>query len=81
MTLPSEIARLIETFNRNKESYLRGQYNEAQLRREFLDPFFKALGWDIDNTAGYAEAYKDAILRHDRQTAGLRPQRTISLAE
>jgi hypothetical protein len=26
-----------------------------------LDPMFKALGWDIDNTAGHAEAYKDVI--------------------
>jgi hypothetical protein len=31
------------------------------LRREFLDPFFKALGWDIDNEQGYAEAYKDVV--------------------
>lgn len=23
--------------------------------------FFKALGWDIDNEAGYADAYKDVI--------------------
>ncbi len=31
------------------------------MRREFLDPFFKALDWDIDNEQGYAEAYKDVI--------------------
>ena len=28
---------------------------------EFLDPFFKALGWDINNEQGYAEAYKDVV--------------------
>ena len=33
----------------------------AKLRREFLDPFFKALGWDVDNEQGCAEAYKDVI--------------------
>ena len=38
-----------------------GQYNEMQLRQEFLDPFFEALGWDMTNKAGYAEAYKDVI--------------------
>ena len=38
--------------------YRSGNYNEARLRLEFLNPFFKALGWDIDNQQGYAEAYK-----------------------
>jgi len=36
-------------------------YNETQVRREFLDPFFEALGWDIANKQGHAEAYKDVI--------------------
>ncbi len=61
MGLPKEISDLIERFDRNRESYLSGQYNETQLRREFLDPFFSALGWDVDNRQGYAEAYKDVI--------------------
>jgi hypothetical protein len=61
MTLPTEIARLVETFERNRESYSQGRYSETQLRREYLDPFFKALGWDVDNTRGWAEAYKDVI--------------------
>jgi predicted type IV restriction endonuclease len=61
MTVPVEVARLIETFERNIESYRQGRYNEAQVRKEFIDPFFKALGWDVDNTKGWAEAYKDVI--------------------
>jgi hypothetical protein len=61
MTLPAEIARLVETFGRNRESYVQGHYPETQLRREYIDPFFKALGWDVDNTRGWAEAYKDVI--------------------
>src|SRR5882672_4976199 len=58
---PPEILELIERFDRNIESYRSHGYNETQVRREFLDPFFKALGWDIDNEQGYAEAYKDVI--------------------
>jgi hypothetical protein len=61
MTAPREIADLVERFDRNREAYQSGKYNETQLRREFIDPFFKALGWDVDNTAGHAEAYKDVI--------------------
>lgn len=45
MELPREITDLVEHFDRNRESYVSGQYNETQLRREFLDPFFRVLGW------------------------------------
>ena len=58
---PKEVVQLVERFERNRDAYLSGGINETQLRREFLDPFFKALGWDIDNEQGYAEAYKDVI--------------------
>jgi len=61
MTVPKEILDLRARFDRNRETYRSGNYNETQLRREFLDPFFKALGWDVENTAGHAEAYKDVI--------------------
>src|SRR5438477_2102218 len=63
MPIPSKIIELIERFDRNADAYRSGQYNETQTRREFIDPFFglEGLGWDIDNTHGYAEAYKDVI--------------------
>jgi predicted type IV restriction endonuclease len=54
------IEHLVETFRRNLDVYKRS-YNEAMVRREFIDPFFRALGWDVTNEAGYAEAYKDVI--------------------
>jgi hypothetical protein len=53
--------RLIERFDRERESYRSGRYNETQVRREFIDPMFEALGWDMDNKQGYAEAYKDVV--------------------
>ena len=61
MPAPREILDLVARFEQQLDAYKSGQYNETQLRREFLDPFFKALGWDTDNKAGYAEAYKDVI--------------------
>ena len=61
MTAPDAICRLVETFGNNLEAYKRGAYNETQVRREFIDPFFDALGWDVANRKGYAEAYKDVI--------------------
>ena len=61
MPTPQEVSELIERFDRNREAYLSNEYNEAQVRLELINPFFKALGWDMYNEAGYAEAYKDVV--------------------
>ena len=61
MSIPTDVLALIERFRAQYDSYKSPSYNETQLRREFVDPFFKALGWDVDNESGYAEAYKDVI--------------------
>ncbi|MDD5223122.1 MAG: hypothetical protein PHE84_03955 [bacterium] len=44
---PKQILDLVERFEKNFESYKSPAYNEEQLRSEFLEPFFKALGWDV----------------------------------
>jgi hypothetical protein len=61
MSAPDIIRQLVNRFEENHDSYRSSKYNETQLRHEFLDPFFKALGWDVNNEQGYAEAYKDVI--------------------
>ncbi|MBW8002532.1 MAG: N-6 DNA methylase [Planctomycetes bacterium] len=60
-SVPKRVIQLVETFDRNIDAYKTQGYNETQVRREFIDPFFKALGWDIDNEQGNAPAYKDVI--------------------
>jgi len=60
-SVPQTVLDLVERFERNLEAYRSAQYNETQVRREFIDPLFKALGWDVDNVLGYSEAYKDVI--------------------
>jgi len=61
MPAPQEVLDLVARFTENLAAYASGAYNETQLRREFIDPLFGALGWDLDNIAGHAEAYKDVI--------------------
>ncbi|MCR4321513.1 MAG: N-6 DNA methylase [Candidatus Brocadiaceae bacterium] len=61
MAIPQEILGLVGRFDNNLDAYRSGTYNETQLRREFVDPFFKLLGWDVNNEKGYDEAYKDVI--------------------
>ncbi len=59
--LPERILRLVQRFAQHKDTYKQQSYNETQVRREFIDPLFETLGWDVDNHAGHAEAYKDVI--------------------
>lgn len=56
-----KIASLVDRFEDQKEFYRKSEYNETLTRRDFIDPFFKALGWDIDNENGYAESYREVI--------------------
>jgi len=52
---PDVVKRLVDHFDQNRDAYLSGSYNETQLRREFIDPFFEALGWDVENRQGLSE--------------------------
>jgi predicted type IV restriction endonuclease len=61
MAAPKEVLELVERFGRNRDAYRSNNYNETRLRIEFVDPLFKALGWDMSNERGYAEPYKDVI--------------------
>ncbi|MEX0642151.1 MAG: N-6 DNA methylase [Pirellulales bacterium] len=61
MAAPSAISELIERFENHRPTYRSTEYNEAQLREEFINPFFAALGWDVYNRKGYADAYKEVI--------------------
>lgn len=61
MPAPNSVKKLIETFANNIDFYKSDKYNESQLRQEFINPFFKALGWDMDNEVGFAPQYRDVI--------------------
>ena len=61
MPAPQIVLDLVQRFNDCREQYRTGNYNEAQLRREFLDPFFAALGWDMTNAQNFAPQYREVI--------------------
>ena len=56
-----ELNRLVETFGKNLSAYKSGAYDEASLRQEFLNPFFRALGWDIENRAGLIPQHREVV--------------------
>jgi hypothetical protein len=51
-TPPDALVRLVDRFSQDHKVFLSADYKEEQLRAEFLNPFFTALGWDMDNKQG-----------------------------
>lgn len=58
---PGNVPELIKKFKRNYEAYKSSNYKEEQLKQEFLNPLFEALGWDTTNKEGNAPQYRDVI--------------------
>lgn len=56
------IEELVEKYKSNRDFYLSSKYNEAQLRVDFLDPFFELLGWDIKNEKGKVTGEREVLL-------------------
>jgi len=61
MAAPAELQRLVDTFDRNRDTYRAGGIGETEARVQFIDPLFELLGWDMRNTRGYAESFKDVV--------------------
>ena len=66
---PAIVHKLVETFEQNLDSY-RSTKNETELRREFLDKFFTALGWDVSNEKAYDEAGKEVVHEFSVEISG-----------
>lgn len=43
------IGILVKTFQRNESHYKSAKYSEAQARKDFIDKFWIALGWDVNH--------------------------------
>ena len=51
-TFEKELNRLVESFGKRLAELKQPGYAEAQLRDDFFNPFFRALGLDMENRAG-----------------------------
>src|ERR1022692_3286672 len=64
------ISKLVNRFDAQIDTYKKGDYNEAKTRQDFINPFFKALGWDIDNEKDRAESYREVIYEDKIKVGG-----------
>lgn len=44
-----KVSKLAATFQANEARYLSPDYQEAEARKDFIDKFFIALGWDVNH--------------------------------
>ncbi len=43
------VKELSKTFKENERKYIATAYQEAEVRKDFIDKFFIALGWDVNH--------------------------------
>lgn len=67
---PELVKELVEKFENNLSAYKNSDYKEEQLKQEFINPFFQALGWDVDNRSDAAPQYRDVIFEDSIKVAG-----------
>lgn len=60
--IKNTIHSLVEKYETNRDFYRTVKFNETQVRNEFLDPLFEALGWDIRNTSGKKTNEREVLL-------------------
>ena len=65
-----ELNRLVTKFERAFDQVIRPDYPEARLRQDFLDPFFRALGWDMENDAGLILSQREVEIESRTDMAG-----------
>jgi len=63
-----EIEALVSKFRDRQKSYDSG-YQEESVRAEFINPFFKALGWDVENKANLPETLKPVVHIYSQRLA------------
>jgi predicted type IV restriction endonuclease len=63
MPVPAEISQLVKLLERNYDQYRAPAFTEAAVRHQPIDPFFIALGWDVNNAQGLATQPHDPEAR------------------
>lgn len=60
--IPGELENIISDFKNRLTEIKSPDYKEARLRSDFLDKLFAILGWDLSNTKGLSEKYREVII-------------------
>ena len=67
------LKELVELFSNNLEVYKSHKYDESNTRNDFIDKFFALLGWDVYNSIGASEDFRE-VIREDKVVIEGRPK-------
>lgn len=67
---PPEVIARVDAFTRGLTTYMHESYKEAETRLEFIDPLLVALGWDVSNSAGAADRFKEVVVEPTQSVEG-----------
>ena len=62
MTTAIGLHHLVDGFRNNLKSLKDNQTPEAVIRQEYIDEFWKLLGWDVNNSKHRSLAEKDVVI-------------------
>lgn len=71
MAVPEEVVRLVEQFREESRTVQSPKYKEAWVRRDYLDPLFTALGWDVAYEHRGTQMFREVILEDTLKVEGV----------
>lgn len=82
-SIKQKIHNLVLKYEKNRKYYRTSKFNETEVRREFLDPLFEILGWDIENKScnntNEREVLLEESIRGNVTTYSKKPDYTFRL--
>ena len=60
-----QVIALVDTYQSHIEQYQRASYNETEVRVDFVNPLFQALGWDVLNERGLPQHLRE--VKHEAE--------------
>jgi hypothetical protein len=68
--VPEIVRKLVARYGRESGVLQSTAYGESNTRKEFVDPLFTALGWDVANVDQHTEGYKDVVNEYSLKVGG-----------
>jgi hypothetical protein len=69
-TFKAELTRLTIAFSKNLSHFKSDAYDESALRNDYLNPLWRALGWDVENLQGATQPLREVQIESRVDIAG-----------
>jgi hypothetical protein len=70
LAVPEKVLELVERFESDIDKYKSLSYNEEEIKIEFINPLFEALGWDVSNKTNKTASLKEVKFEDSVEVQG-----------